>query len=151
MSYKSGDWFAVPLRSDGYALGVIARVGSGGVLFGYFFEPKLYSMPTRIPTNVKPDDRIYWSKFSHLGLTKGKWPIIEKSSEECDCDDWPMPPMIRVDSNSGVAFLSTYDNSTLECVAEEKCDPKLIDKFPYDGLMGAGAVEIMLTNLLDGS
>lgn len=148
--YKPGDWFAVPLRSDGYALGIVSHVGSGGVLFGYFFGPKLDSLPTQVPTNIKPEDRIYWSKFGHLGLTKGKWPIIE-NSQEYDSNNWPMPPMIRVDDSLGVAFLSSYDDLTLKCIAEEKCDPKLIDKYPYDGLMGAGAVEIRLTNILGES
>lgn len=33
---REGDWFAVPLRKGGYAVGLIAHANPDGVLLGYF-------------------------------------------------------------------------------------------------------------------
>jgi hypothetical protein len=146
ISYTAGTWFGVPLRSGGYAQGVVARVGDGGILFGYFFGPKLNSLSKHIPKNVRPEDRLYWGKFGHLGITKGKWKLIGVDPN-WNNEKWPLPPMVRVDENAGIAFISYYDDS-MDIVSEERCDLSLVNDHPYDALMGAGAVEIKLTKLL---
>ena len=70
---------------------------------------------------------------------------MPRSGEEA----WPMPPMVRVDDAAGIAFVSVYDDSTLDFVSEKRCDPALVDTHPYDRLMGYGAVEILLTKSLE--
>jgi hypothetical protein len=47
-NYNEGDWFAVPLREGGFAIGVIARVmpRKEGVVLGYFFGPRRNAVPT---------------------------------------------------------------------------------------------------------
>jgi hypothetical protein len=144
--YSIGTWFGVPLRTGGYARGLVARVGKGGVLFGYFFGPKLSSLPECMPENLHPKDRIYYGKFGHLGLINGEWNIIG-IDPNWKVEDWPMPPMVRVDKYAGIAFMSQYD-STLNIISEARCDPSLVDSHPYDGLLGQGAIEIRLTKLL---
>ena len=145
-SYTTGTWFGVPLRAGGYARGVVARVGNGGILFGYFFGPKLDSLSEGVPASVYPEDRIHWGQFGHLGLVKGKWPLLGVDTN-WENENWPMPSMVRVDEHAGIAFMSQYDDS-ISFISEERCDPSLVDSHPYDALMGAGAVEIRLTKLL---
>ncbi|MCP3661223.1 MAG: hypothetical protein GY696_01810 [Gammaproteobacteria bacterium] len=146
--YKTGTWFGVPLRSSGYACGVIARIGKGGILFGYFFGPRLNSLPVDVPEGVCHDDHVLWGMFGDNGLINGKWIIIGNDSNWRN-EDWPIPPMVRVDEHAGIAFMSKYDDSTLEFIFEERCGPSLLDSHPYDRLMGHGAVEIRLTKLLN--
>jgi hypothetical protein len=146
-SYTVGTWFCVPLRSGGYARGVVARVGKKGILFGYFFGPKLDHMSIIIPENISPKGRVLYGQFGDSGLCNGEWKIIGVDPSWKN-EDWPMPPMIRVDKHAGIAFMSKYDDSTLNFISEERCDPSLVDSHPYDRLMGYGAVEIRLSKLL---
>ena len=150
ISYFIGTWFGVPLRTGGYARGLITRVGEGGVLFGYFFGPKFSSLPEDIPENLRPKDRVLYGKFGHLGLINGEWEIIGVDPN-WKIEDWPMPKMVRVDEHTGIAFMSQYDDATLNFISEIRCDPGLVDSHPYDRLMGYGAVEIRLTKLIDGT
>ncbi|MBL8957823.1 MAG: hypothetical protein JNK82_44020 [Myxococcaceae bacterium] len=41
-----GDWFLVPLLSGGSAVGRATRIGRGGLVFGYFFGPKVAGWPS---------------------------------------------------------------------------------------------------------
>jgi hypothetical protein len=59
-----------------------------------------------------------------------------------------MPPLIRVDENENRAWLSWYGERTFRCLREEEVDPKLVDQFPYDRLMGYVAAEIRLNKML---
>lgn len=145
--YKNGTWFTVPLRSGGYAQGVVARAGNDGILFGYFFGPKLECQPSVVPENICSKDRILYGQFGDLGLINHEWNIIGVDPNWKN-EDWPMPPMIRVDEHAGIAFMSKYDDSTMACISEERCDPSLVDTHPYDRLMGYGSVEVRLTKLL---
>ncbi|MGH9822314.1 MAG: Imm26 family immunity protein [Blastocatellia bacterium] len=46
LPYVEGDWFAVPLDDQGYALGMIARARPRGrMLFGYFIGPRRREAP----------------------------------------------------------------------------------------------------------
>lgn len=141
-----GTWFCVPLRTKGYAIGVVTRIGDGGVLFGYFFSMLVEEVPLAIPDGCSSEDKILCTKFGCLGFKKKRWPII--GVDECfDPNNWPLPPMIRVDDGSNVAFLTEY-NDVVSAVSEKRVDASLIDRYPYDSLLGAGAVEIKLTNLI---
>jgi len=144
----SPDWFCVPLRKEGYTLGLITHIGKKGMLFGYFFKPKLKECPKYVPKDICKEQYILRGKFGDKGLQDRKWHIIEVSNT-IKMDDWPMSPMIRVDKSANIAFLSHYDNITLDFLFEEKCSPDLIDQYPYDRLMGYGAVEIRLSNLVE--
>jgi len=145
--YKEGDWFAVPLREGGYAVGLIVR--SGGVLFGYFFGPKREKIPGLSEFQaLTPENAIFVGQFGDLGLLKGKWPIIGHS-ESWDRRIWPMLPLVRRDAVSGEARLIKYsDDDPIQEISETPCDLFEIRNYPEDGLWGSGAVEIRLTKLL---
>jgi len=150
LPYREGDWFGVPLRSRGYAVGVIARSGpSGKVLFGYFFGPRRETLPAIDELRgYAAEQAILVGQFGDLRLMNGSWPILGRLGE-WERRDWPMPPMARVDVVSGKAWKVTYsEDDPNRAVHETACDPEEARQLPRDSLMGAGAVEIRLTNLL---
>jgi hypothetical protein len=91
LPYSEGSAFVVPLRSGGYARGVVARAApKGKVLFGYFFGPILASQDEATLDGLRPTDAILRVRFGDLGLVQGDWPTLGfipgwRRSE------WPMP------------------------------------------------------------
>ena len=148
LPYREGTWFAVPLRSEGYALGVVARLDGGGTIFGYFFGPQHESVPTQeVTKNLRPDDAVYSCQFGDLGLIEKSWFIIGESAEWCR-EAWPLPPFIRADIDDGIAWKVVYSDDNLELVSEERCDLALAEIYPKDSLAGSGFVELRLTRKL---
>lgn len=148
LPYRKGTWFLVPLRTGGYARGLVARMDGNGGVFGYFFGPLIGNQcEASLPLDTKPEDALLVGRFGDLGLLNGTWPVLGES-EGWKEEEWKMPPFVRVDEHEGKAFLSIYDESTFECVSEGPCDPALVEQYPYDRDMGYGAVEIRLTKLL---
>ncbi len=146
INYNPGSVFLVPVRDSGFAIGVVVALDGSGIVFGYFFGPRLEAGPAEVP-DPAPEHRILWGQFGDLGLINGEWKVLG----ELPCwqsDDWPMPGFVRVDDETGAARKSVYDPHTFVLLSEEPCDPSLVESLPYDGLMGYGFVEIRLTKLL---
>jgi hypothetical protein len=77
--YKEGQWFAAPLRTSRFALGIVVR-GSyrNGICLEYFFGPVYSEVPDMGITLVKkPNDAILITRFGDRGITTGEWPLIE--------------------------------------------------------------------------
>ena len=77
--YGEGSWFGVPLKSRGYAVGVVVRQSRKhrGVLFGYFFGSRHDKLPTLLAlSDYYPGMAIYVTMFGALGLKGGSWPVI---------------------------------------------------------------------------
>ena len=149
LPYRKGTWFLVPLRTEGYARGLVARMDGKGGAFGYFFGPAIDDpSDVGVPLDVKPDDAVLVGRFGDLGLMNGTWPVLGESDSWKEAN-WKMPPFVRVDDHEGKAFVSVYDESTFACMSERPCDPALANQYHYDGDMGYGAVEILLTKLLN--
>ncbi len=147
VNYAMGTVFLVPLRGGGFARGVIARFDGKGLVFGYFFGPKLDSLGEANTRGLDRRDAVLVGEFGDASLLNGDWPQVGRI-ENWNADDWPMPPLIRVDEFAGRAFLSHYDDRTFECIDEEEVSPTLVDQYPYDGTMGDHAAEIRLSVLL---
>jgi immunity protein 26 of polymorphic toxin system len=147
--YHEGDWFAVPLRSGGYAVGIVARVNPDGVLLGYFFGPRRAAVPSvQDVTRLSPGDAVLVGKFGHLGLKKGTWPVLGRAPG-WDRAKWPMPSFVRFEELTGRSFRVFYDdNDPNRLLREEQVTPGVTEQGPRDGLMGAGYVEKALTSLL---
>src|SRR5690349_2862282 len=108
LPYKEGDWFAVPLRSGGYGLGLVARMNGKGIGLGYFFPPKHEEPPTKEDvTDVSADDAVLIRRIGDLGLLRGEWPIIS-SSEKWSRDDWPLPAFARIAVDRSRAWRLEY-------------------------------------------
>jgi len=148
VNYSKGTVFLVPLRRGGFARGVVARLNGKGGVFGYFFGPKLTAPEEATTRGLDPRQAIYITEFGDLSLINGEW-IQLGQVENWNADEWPMPPLIRVDEFAGRAFLSYYDDRTFDCIREDEVSPTLVDQYPKDGTDGAGAVEIVLSKLLN--
>jgi hypothetical protein len=149
LNYKEGDWFAVPLREGGYAVGLAARVPRGGrIVLGYFFGPKRSEIPSLGEIeSLEYKDAILVCQFGDLELFEGNWPIIGQP-EGWDREKWPLPQFVRIDLISGKAMTIVYSEDELEEVDSFPCGAKDVNKYPEDGMSGAGAVEIVLTEYL---
>ncbi len=154
--YSEGQWFAVPLRKGGYAIGIIVR-GSyktkGGI--GYFFGPKYPNLPKDPDTwEKKPDEAILITQFGDLGILNGNWPIIQ-STRPFSKEEWPIPKFGKnISLLPEKGFIREYgedQSGELVLIRESVVDVHEINGLPKDGSLGGGAVEIRLTQLLDES
>jgi hypothetical protein len=148
LPYSEGSVFLVPLRKGGYARGVVARSSKEGkVLFGYFFGPPLESTEGVTLEDLHPADAIHRVLFGDLGLINGEWPVVG-NVPNWDRAEWSMPDFVRRDDLSKKAWLVRYsddDPNRIEAEYPTEFDSKL----GRDSLSGYGAVEIVLTKLLD--
>jgi Immunity protein 26 len=147
--YSEGDWFAVPLGSNDFALGIIARANPKGVLLGYFFGPRRQQLPSLADAaGLLPDDAILVGKFGHLGIRGGSWPLLGQQPG-WDRSSWPTPVFVRYEELPGRTFQVRYDDADPNRVIDEtQVEPGAAEQGPQDGLMGAGFVERRLTALL---
>jgi hypothetical protein len=149
--YRPGDWFAVPLTDSGYAVGIVARVGKGSRVFGYFFGPVYLKIP--ILGDVKdlsPDRSIYVARFGDLGLLKGSWPLLGHA-QAWNPANWPLPPFARIDEEEGKAWRVEYSEDTLTVAREVPVSPNDVRHLPEDGFEGYRFVELRLSKLLKSS
>ncbi len=152
--YSEGQWFAVPLRTNGYALGIIVRGSSktkGGL--GYFFGPKYHEIPNDKDTWEKNSvDAVLITEFGDLGIIKGDWPLI-KSTRPFSRKDWPVPKFgMEVPFPPGKGFIREYEYDNLgkrTLVKQIAVDANEIKDLPKDSIMFGGFIEITLTNILD--
>jgi hypothetical protein len=151
LPYREGDWFTVPLRKGGLATGLVARSApKGRVLFGYFFGPKTQSPPgLKELEQRQPSDAVLVARFGDLGLVNGEWKAIGQSPSWSKTS-WPMPVFRRTDVVSGQSQAVSYaDDDPSREVGATSHAPSEMETAPEDGLMGYGAVEIVLTKRLD--
>lgn len=145
---EEGTWFAVPLESKGYAVGLVARARRrGGILVAYFFG-RVWQRPPALQQvrKLRPEKAIKVLRVGDLGFLEGSWPVIGRDPS-WQRDEWPLPAFVRRDTISGVAWRVRYsdrDPSVIESETPIDFDTKLESA----GLYGAGAAEIALTKLL---
>jgi hypothetical protein len=148
INYSEGTCFFVPLRNGGFARGVVTRLSGNGEIFAYFFGPKLTG-PEASFDDVRAENALLSGRCGDLGLLKGEWPLAGHLNN-WNRNDWPLPALYREDAEAQKAWLSYYDNNDLKFLREESVDYRQAQytKYPYDRLMGYGAVEIRITKLL---
>ena len=149
LSYKEGDWFAVPLGPNEYALGVVARMNGRGGILGYFFGPKFEVVPPLETTEgLTVKGAIFVSKFGDLGFLEGTWKVIGRHGV-WRREEWPIPAFVRTDVISGKHRKVVYPEDDFSTETQLiPIDPVAAEKLPEDGTFGAGAVELRLTKLL---
>jgi hypothetical protein len=146
--YKEGDWFALPLESGGYALGLIARM-KGPALLGYFFGPRYPELPTlNDAARQHPTDAIARLIFGDLDLLNREWPALGHLPD-WNRERWPMPDFVSKDAVSDRFYTRTYDeNDFLVFRSERRATPEEVATLPKDGLCGSGAVVIKVSHLI---
>jgi hypothetical protein len=153
--YSEGQWFAIPLKKGGYAIGIITRgeyKTKGGL--GYFFGPKYNDIPSGEETFLKnSNNAIFIGIFGDLGIIRGEWPLIENGKPFIR-KDWPVPLFHRISPlQPEVAYVVEYAQESFVMyrpIRERVVQvTKEVTSMPKDSVYGYGAVEIKLTRLLD--
>ncbi|MFO0755163.1 MAG: immunity 26/phosphotriesterase HocA family protein [Byssovorax sp.] len=145
---REGDWFAVPLETGGYAIGVVARKSKGGVLLGYFFGPRREKVPTIEDTkDLSVHGAVLVGRFGDLSLRDRTWPLLGPRPGWVR-EEWPMPRFGRVEPYANRGWIVIYGDDPSDVIREERCSMEDASKLLPDRLAGAGAVEFRLTKLL---
>ena len=149
--YREGDWFAVPLGHETFALGRIARHHEG-IVFAYFFAPALDHLPALAETeSLTADGALTQMLVSHLDLRDGAWPVLGQTGD-WDPSAWPLVEFERrVEPPGGAEALYAilWDERTLnEEVSARPLDPSEAGSRPRDVLSGAGAAVVRLRHAL---
>ena len=149
LPYKEGDWFAIPLRKGGYALGLVARLDGTGGIIGYFFGPRHEQLPTKEEImGLSADSAVLIRHFGDLGLLRGEWPIISHSSV-WNRAHWPLPAFARISMDDKQALRIEYAETDInQPIREVPISIEEAHRLPEDGVSGYGAIEIRLTKLL---
>jgi hypothetical protein len=144
-----GTWFAVPLRTGAFAPGIVARVGSGGVLLGYFFGPAVSEIPAlNALQGLKASNAVLVRRFGDLGMIRGKWPVLGVSPD-WKAADWPLPDFVRFETDASRAWLVKYaEDDVNKYMNETPCPALEVEGHPLDALSGYGAIELILTKRL---
>ncbi|GLW35248.1 immunity 26/phosphotriesterase HocA family protein [Actinoplanes regularis] len=143
LPYTAGDIVAVPLRDEGFALGVIARADGKGIALGYFFGQRIDALDKVTgPQALNPDNAAKVCRFGDRGIIKGLWAIVGRVTD-WDPEKWPVPAFCR-----NGEILVQYDDRTLESVGTQRLPQSGCQDLPEDGLEGSGFVEIKLTKLI---
>jgi hypothetical protein len=138
------------LRDRGFAVGRIARVAKrGGIALGYFFGPRRPHPPTlQELAGLQPDQAMAVVQFGDLSIRNGDWPVLGHR-DQWNRAMWPMPDFGRYVEFDGRAWRVQYPDDDPNGVPRET--PISVEecrRLPEDGLLGAGAVELLLTRLL---
>jgi hypothetical protein len=119
-------------------------------LLGYFFKKRFDEVPSLADTlGLTAADAITVSKFGDLNLIRGVWPVIGQRGD-WDRADWPMPAFHRPDIFTGRRGVRVEysEDDVATCISEVRASAG-DEQLTRDGLLGAGAVEKVLTRLLD--
>lgn len=141
-----GTIFAIPLRSGGYAHGVVARLDRNGLVFAYFFGPQVSKPdPSSLDRN-EVHSAVLCGQTGDGALKDGTWPVVG-SVDNWSRDRWPMPAFVSKTDDPGLINLTVYDDDTLntKSVTTVSVDQVELHKLPIDRVMGNGSVEIKLT------
>ena len=190
INYREGTCFFVPLHKlelvegkwvwvedqdgsphkEGFARGVVARMNQKGDIFVYFFGPKLLRAKGGFGDLAAQKAKLM-AFCSQLGLLNGEW-LLAGELEGWNRDEWSFPACYREDEFEKKAWLSYYDEDTLDfqreepvkfvgyeaeykrqvavygCVREEPVIKLGQTIHPYDSLLGYVAAEIKLSGYL---
>lgn len=149
LPYSEGTSFVVPLRQGGFAVGVVARASAAGkVILCYFFGPSRTSIPSLADVDkLELSDAVLVVRVGDLSLMDGDWPIVGPIAS-WNRFEWPMPIFVRKDPLSHRAWRVQYSDKDPRKIEGEESEP-YESTLERDAVYGAGAAEILLTNLLE--
>lgn len=148
---REGTWFAVPTLSEGYALGLLARASRSGIHLGYFFGPRLATVPTSKAVSAGGfgiHDVVTIEIFGAPELNDGRWPTIGRDPS-WDEHAWPLPAFGVVEPLRGIAFRRVYPNDDpSERPRQTVVSPVEQERLPRDRLCDALALRRVLERKL---
>jgi hypothetical protein len=147
VQYHEGDWFAVPLKGGGYAVGVVARHDGQGLLLGYFFGPRWAKVPRgEQVTGQSASEAVWMCLCNDIQLANATWPLIGHATA-WDRTQWPVPVFARVDEFDGSAVRVVYSDA-LKLAQETPAEVDKVRHLPEHIFRGYGSVEDNLSRLL---
>jgi hypothetical protein len=151
LNYTEGTWFAVPLKTDGYGIGVVARATKKGcVILVYLFGPKRDAVPSLSEVaGLAPSAAVKVLRIGDLHLIDGKWPILGRSPA-WQRESWPMPLFTRKPPFLKHEYIVRYSDVDPSCEISETKVPLSTAMFDEDMMCGADSVEFKLSRLLGG-
>lgn len=146
---REGEWFAVPLRCGGYALGLLARVNKEGIVLAYFFGPRFETFPTVDQIGDREaKDAIVVAQVGGLGFVKGTWRVLGRL-EPWSSSQWPVPVFGRYHDLMGRSWAErVFYSENLDVLREESASVEEARDLPQDGLWGYRFAEERLSMLL---
>lgn len=144
-SYSEGDFFAVPLKTGGYGIGIAVCLGPRGSVVARFFAPVRDSVPELSEIeHFTENDSVYVEHFSGEALQDGSWQIIGKLPD-WDSYEWPIPKFGWFqpfsDKPGGRAFEMELDEN-LKTFRQKEVSISHFETLPYEGKVGSKTVEI---------
>ena len=149
-NYVEGNWVAVPLRGElgRFGVGLIARIGRGHALLGYFFGPRDERVPRPEDCmELRAEQALLVCVFSDLEILAHRWPVLPVL-EGWKREEWSIPLFGRVDMMDETDTVRVTLDENLISFSEVSVPVSEIMDTPPHGLDGAGAVEIHLTRLI---
>lgn len=148
VSYTEGDVVAVPLKSGGFAQGLVARKGPDGDLLMYFFGPRRETVPHSVETPLLRNLACAAWRTCDDGIAEGKWPIIG-TLDDFQYQEWPMPPYTRTCDITGRKTIVYFrDDDPFEVASERDATDDEVATLDRAGLKFCSAVEGGLDRLL---
>ncbi|AUX31440.1 Imm26 family immunity protein [Sorangium cellulosum] len=146
-SVVEGTWFAVPLRSGGFAVGAVARTAaSGGVILAYFFRTVWEQLPSMDDVkHLDPDSAVRILRVGDLAIINEDWAVIGHD-QDWHRDRWPVPRFVRRDDLSRRAWAVEYGDDANVVISETPIEYE--STLERDAVLGTGAAEIVLTRTL---
>lgn len=149
-NYVEGNWVAVPLKGElgRFGLGLIARIGRGHALLGYFFGPRYERVPRPEDCmELRAEQALLVCVFSDLEILAHRWPVLPVF-EGWKREEWPIPLFGRMDIlNETDAVQVKLHEDLIDSIQKSVPVSEIMD-LPVHSGYGAGAVEIHLTRLI---
>jgi len=149
--YGEGYWFAVPLGTGGFSVGIIARMNKRrNIILGYFFAER-WTYPPRLVDiqNRSAEEAVLKCIFNSRALVDARWPILGRSPG-WDRGAWPMPAFCRTEELTGRYWKVIYpDDDPTEARTEIQITADECQKLPKDVLFSPNSIEATLTRLLE--
>jgi hypothetical protein len=145
---REGDIFSVPIE-DYYIIGIITRISSLKVPFGFFYKSKFKEPPIveEIDFDNKESEIMFKGKFGIQGFKKQTWKIIG-SIKKFDKENWPLP--VFYNKRFSLPGELIYLDDNLDVYKREKAplSEESYEDFPDIDLAGSGYIEKRLSKLL---
>ena len=139
---KEGTLFSVVVKEDVFVVGLVARIGNGGIFLGYFFPERFDHIPSLDEIGkLSPKNAVLITKPDLQGFNTDLWKVIGEIPD-WNPEKWPLPDFVHYSPlgnesprrRSYVLPELFYPSSEVTCTVSEAA------KLPEDGFFGYGAV-----------